>query len=142
MACSCNVKSIGQRKSKMATKTKRRRRSIRGLNSSGIQSTVTAAALGGVGAVVFGIALEKILPAEYIKYSHYAKIVGGALMASMSKNKMVQAAGLGAATVGAASVVSDLTDGVNGVSGLGLIRPGGQYQYRIAGNGQDNVIMQ
>lgn len=122
----------------MAKKT-RRRRSIRGLNSSGIQSTVTAAALGGVGAVVFGMALEKILPAEYVKYSHYAKIVGGALMASMSKNKMVQAAGLGAATVGAASVVGDLTDGVNGV---GLIRPGGQYQYRIAGNGQDSVIMQ
>lgn len=133
--CSCQMKGIGKRKN-MAKKKTRRRRSIRGLNSSSLQSTATAAVLGGAGAVVMGMILEKVLPAQYVQYTHYAKIAAGVGLAAMSKNHMIQAAGLGAATVGAAAVVSDLTDGISG--GVNLL-PMGQPSAYVAARQEGGV---
>lgn len=134
--CSCKNKTngIGRKKSsKMAKKRKapRRRRRISGFNSKDIQGVATSAVLGGAGAVVLKMILDKALPAEYAAYTHYAQIGAGILLTAMSKNTMIQAAGLGAATVGAAAVVTDLTDGVNG---LGLLPPG-VPSVRISGLG-------
>ena len=114
-------------------KSPRRRRSrVSGFNSKDLQGVAMSAVLGGAGAVVLGMILDKVLPAEQQQYAHYIKIAAGVGLAAMTKNTMLQAAGLGAATVGAAAVVSDLTDGT-AVSGLGLLRPGGQRQYALAG---------
>lgn len=140
MACSCQKAAIGRKKKSMAKKRKStRRRSIRGLNSKDMGSIATSAIVGGGGAVVVKMILDKVLPAEYTQYTHYAQIAAGIGLATMSKNPHLIAAGLGAATVGAAAVVGDLTDGVNG---LGLLPPGGSPQYRIAGagNGTDTEI--
>ncbi len=137
--CDCK-KGIGRKSksSKMAQKGKKRRRSrVSGLNSKDMTGIATSAVLGGAGAVIFGMILDKVLPEEYTKYTHYAKILGGVGLAAMSSNKFVQAAGLGAATVGAAAVVQDLTDGTPGAKGLpgvNLLRPGTR-SYGIAGNG-------
>lgn len=127
--CSCQnkINGIGRKKSrKMAKKRRvtRRRSHVGGLNSKDLAGVATSAALGGVGAVILGMVLDKVLPTEYQQYTHYVKIAGGVAIAAMSKNRMVQAAGLGAATVGAASVVHDLTDGVAGVN---LLPPGRNY---------------
>lgn len=133
----------------MAKKRKatRRRRSSRvsGLNSKDMTGVATSAVLGGAGAVILGMILDKVVPAEYTQYNHYIKIAAGVGLAAASKNAYLQAAGLGAATVGAASVVADLTDGVNG---LGLLPPGQQTygirarpEYRITGN-DEKIIMQ
>lgn len=113
--------------------TRRRRRSIRGLNSKDIQGIAIGAVIGGAGAVVLDMILDKVLPvdSEMRKQMHYIKIAAGIGLAAASKNSMVQAAGLGAATVGATAVISDLTDGT-AVSGLGLLRPGAP-SYRISG---------
>lgn len=111
-------------------KSPSRRRSIRGLNSKDITGVATSAVLGGAGAVVVKMILDKVLPAEYAQHTHYVQIAAGIGLAAMSKNAYLQAAGLGAATVGASSVVADLTDGVNG---LGLLPPGASPQYRITG---------
>jgi predicted phage gp36 major capsid-like protein len=124
--CSCQnkINGMGRKKSKKMAKkktSKRRYSRVRGLNKNDLQTTAMAAVIGGVGAHVLGMILEKVLPAEYAQYTHYAKIAGGVAVAAMSKNKMLQAGGLGAATVGAAAVVADLTDGVNGVN---LLPPG------------------
>lgn len=121
--CQNKINGIGRKKSSKMAKRKspRRRRRISGLNSKDIQGVATSAVLGGAGAVVLKMILDKVLPAEYAAHTHYAQIGGGILLATMSKNTMLQAAGLGAATVGAAAVVTDLTDGV---AGLGLLPPG------------------
>lgn len=138
--CSC-TKGIGRKNSKkMANKkTKRRRPRVSGLNSKDMQGVATSAALGGVGSVVLKMVLDKVLPAEYAQYTSYAQIVAGVAIAAMSKNTMVQAAGLGAATVGAANVVQDLTDGQ--VSGMGLL-PYGKPSTLIAGYNDGDVKAQ
>lgn len=125
----------------MAKKRKSpRRRSIRGLNQKDLQSTAIAAVIGGVGAHVIGMVLEKVLPAEYTQYTHYAKIIGGVAVAAMSKNQMLQAGGLGAATVGAAAVVADLTDGVNGIQ---LLPAGRNYNPSVyPSNGNPGNVTQ
>lgn len=135
--CSCQnkINGIGRKKSyKMAKKRKssprRRRASVRGLNTKDITGVATSAVLGGAGAVVLKMVMDRVLPAEYAAHTHYAQIAAGVLVAAMSKNSYLQAAGLGAATVGAAAVVGDLTDGVAGVN---LLAPGGMPQYRVAG---------
>ncbi len=134
--CDCK-KGIGRKNSKkMAKKRKntRRRPRVRGLNSKDMTGIATSAVLGGAGAVILGMILDKVVPAEYTQYNHYIKVAAGIGLAAMSKNNYLQAAGLGAATVGAAAVVQDLTDGTPSATGLGLLRPGGQPQYRIAGD--------
>lgn len=118
--------------------TRRRRSRVSGLNSKDMTGVATSAVLGGAGAVIIGMVLDKVLPAEYAQYSHYAKIIGGVGLAAISKNKYLQAAGLGAATVGAAAVVQDLTDGTPAIPGMGLLRPGAP-SYRIAG-GEFNAV--
>lgn len=125
----------------MAKKRKapRRRRSIRGLNSKDMTGIATSAFLGGAGAVLGKMILDKVLPDEHTKYTHYLQIGGGIALAAMSKNTYLQAAGLGMATVGASSVVGDLTDGINGV-GVGLLAPGGPPQYRIAGTPEVEML--
>jgi len=128
MACSCQSKGIGRKKSKPMAK-KRRRHSIRGISKSGLTGVATAALLGGVGAVVIGKALNAILPADYQKYSNYAAAGAGMLVSTMTKNPQLQAAGLGAATVAAARIVGDLADGQ---ATVGLLPPG-QPQYRLSG---------
>lgn len=122
------------RKKKGAPK-KRARHSIRGLNQKDLTGLATAAFLGGAGSVIVKMVLDKTLPAEYSKYTHYAQIAAGIALSAATKNNYLQAAGLGAATVGAANVVADLTDGVNG---LGLLPPGNP-QYRLTGL-QDEVV--
>ena len=129
MACSCQTKGIGRKKSKPMAK--KRRRSIRGISKAGMTGVATAALIGGVGAVVIGKALSAILPADYQKYSHYAAAGAGVLVSTMSKNPQLQAAGLGAATVAAAAIVGDLADGVHGTN-INLLPPG-QPQYRLSG---------
>lgn len=121
MACSCQNKGIGRIKSsyKMAKQKNRRRRArVSGLNSKDVQGFAVSAVIGGVGSVILKMVLDKVLPAEYAQYSSYAQIAGGVLVGVMSKNSMVQAAGMGAATVGAANVVADLTDGQTNTLGL------------------------
>jgi len=119
-------------------KTARRRRSrVSGLNSKDLTGLATSAVIGGGGAVVLKMVLDKVLPAEYSQYSSYAQIVAGLLVASMTSNAMVITAGLGAATVGAANVVSDIADGTT-VTGLHLLPPG-VPSMRIAGLETDVV---
>lgn len=134
--CQNKINGIGRKNSnKMAKKrkvTRRRRASVRDLNSKDITGIATSAVLGGAGAVVLGMILDKVVPAEQAQYNHYIKIAAGVALAAMTKNTYLQAAGLGAATVGAASVVADLTDGA-AVTGMGLLRPGGASQYQLAG---------
>lgn len=138
--CSCSVKGIGRKKSKPMSKKKTRRRPrVSGLNSRDMQGFATSAALGGVGSVVLKMVLDKVLPAEYTQYTSYAQIIAGVTIAAMSKNTMVQAAGLGAATVGAANVVQDLTDGQ--VSGMGLL-PYGKPSALITGYNESEVKAQ
>ncbi len=138
--CSCQNKINGigrKRKNSMAKKRKapRRRRSIRGLNSKDITGVATSAILGGAGAVLGKMVLDKILPTQYSQYTHYAQIAAGIGLAAISKNAYLQAAGLGMATVGASSVVGDLTDGI------GLLPPGGIPQYRLAGTPESVKMM-
>lgn len=140
MACSCqkNAANIGRTKT---MSKKRRRPSVRGFNTKDMTSVATSAALGGAGAHVLGMLLEKFLPAEYAQYSHYVKLAGGVILVSMSKNTMVRAAGLGAATVGAAAIVSDLTDGVNSsASSVNLLPPGGGYDPSVYPGGGNTGI--
>ncbi len=127
---------------KKRRKTTRRRSRVSGLNSKDMAGVATSAVLGGAGAVVLGLILDKVVPAEYQQYNHYIKIAAGVGLAAMSKNNYLQAAGLGAATVGTAALVGDLTDGI------GLLPPGQQTygirarpEYRITG-AEERIVMQ
>lgn len=134
MACSCQSKGIGRKKSKPMAK--KRRRSIRGISKAGMTGVATAALIGGVGAVVIDKVLSSLLPADYQKYSNYAAAGAGLLVSTMTKNTQLQAAGLGAATVAAARIVGDLADGQGNINLL----PPGQPQYRLSGT-QDTLKM-
>lgn len=144
--CTKCSNAIGRKsKSKKMATIKRRRSRVSGLNTKDVAGVATSAVLGGAGAVILGMVLDKVVPPEYQQYNHYIKIAAGIGLSAMSKNTYVQAAGLGAATVGTAALVADLTDGVNG---MGLLPPGRQTygirarpEYRIAGNG-DQIVMQ
>lgn len=126
-------------------KSRRRSRSrVSGLNSKDMTGIATSAVLGGAGAVLLGMVLDKVVPADYSQYNHYIKVVAGVGLAAMSQNKYLQAAGLGAATVGAAAVVQDLTDGTAsaaGLPGVNLLRPGTR-SFGIAGSdgGEFNAV--
>lgn len=109
--------------------TRRRRARVSGLNSKDMGGIATNALIGGVGAFALKMVAEKVLPAEYAQYSNYIITAGGIAIAATVKNPMVQAAGLGAATVGAANIVSDLADGQS----INLLPPGGRSQYQLAG---------
>lgn len=124
--CGCNTNSIGSRRKKMAKKrkvTRRRRASVRGLNTKDAGGLLMSGVLpGAVGAIVIQKIVQMVLPAQYAQYSNYAVGLGGVLVAIMVKNPMAKAAGLGAAIVAGANVGSDLVDGQ--VAGLGLLPPG------------------
>lgn len=135
MACSCQSKGIGRKKSKPMAK-KRRRHSIRGISKSGLTGVATSAIIGGVGAVVISKVLTSILPANYQQYSNYAAAGAGLLVSTMTKNPQLQAAGLGAATVAASRIIGDLADGQSNINLL----PPGQPQYRLSGT-PDTVEM-
>lgn len=124
--CGCNL-NIGKRRNKMAKKrksTRRRRASVRGLNSKDAGSFLMKGVLpGAAGAVILKMVVDKVLPAEYAQHSNYALLAAGLGAALLVKNPMVQAAGLGAAIVSASNIGQDLVDG-QAVSGLGLLRPG------------------
>lgn len=126
----------------MAKKRKvtRRRPRVSGLNSKNLTGVAISAVLGGAGAVFVGMVLDKVLPAKYAQYSHYAKIAGGVALAAMSNNPYMQTAGLGAATVGAAAVVGDLTDGQPAIPGLNLLPPGVPSRY-LAGIGNGGGVI-
>lgn len=135
MACSCQKNGIGRKKSKHMEK-RRRRHSIRGISKAGITGVATSAVIGGVGAVVIGKALAAILPANYQQYSNYAAACAGILVATMTKNTQLQAAGLGAATVAAARIVGDLADGQS----INLLPPG-VPTYRMNGGYQESGVV-
>lgn len=133
--CSCNNKSIGKRRRNMAKKRKtthrRRRASVRGLSTKDAGSLLMKGALpGAAGAIILKMVLDKVLPAQYAAQSNYALAGAGVLAALLVKNPLVQAGGLGAATVAFTAIGQDLVDGQTPVSGLGLLRPG-VPSYRI-----------
>ncbi|MEZ4925571.1 MAG: hypothetical protein R3A50_04795 [Saprospiraceae bacterium] len=115
---------------------KRRRRSIRGLSTASISNTLTGQVLPGVLGGVAANYLDK-LPGldQKPQYVNYAAVGGGLLLAVMTKNKMLQAAGIGMAIVGGKKVADDLLDGQGVMHGL---LPSPAPQYRI---GQAPPIM-
>lgn len=107
---------------KKRRKAGRRRSRVSGLNKQDLTGVAIAAVIGGVGAVAGKMVLNNLLPNQFAQHVNYAQIGGGILIAAFFNNPMVQAAGLGIATVGAANVVSDLADGqsVNGLLPYGV----------------------
>ena len=127
--------------------TRRRRASVRGLNTKDAGGLLMKGVLpGAVGAVIAKMAIEKFLPAEYQQHGNYALVALGLSASLLVKNPMVQAAGLGASIVGATAIGQDLVDG----QAIGLYPPGqpsvriaAQYRPRYSPmNDQDGIIRQ
>jgi len=104
--------------------SRRRRASVRGLNSKDASGFLMQAALGALGAIVFKKVVSAVLPAEQAQYANYALVAGGVGAALLVKNPTIAAAGLGAATVALSNIGEDLVDGQAATNGLGLLRPG------------------
>lgn len=108
---------------------KRRRRSIRGFNSGNIQSAFTKQVIPGILGAVATNYLDKIPGlSTNPQYTNYAALLGGVLLATMTKNAALQAAGIGMAIVGGKKVADDLIDGQG--AGVNLLSPG-QRSYNI-----------
>lgn len=125
MCTACQkMAGIGRKRKAMAKKRKstRRRRYI-GAAKGGVQSALTQTILPGVAGGFLTQYLDK-LPglSSYPQYKNYAAVAGGLLLALFTKNKMLQAGGVGMAIVGGTNVFNDLVDGQ--VNGLGLLSPG------------------
>ena len=150
--CGCSVNSkIGKRRKIMAKRkvTRRRRASVRGLNTKDAGSLIMSGVLpGAIGAIVVKKVVEMLLPAEYAQYSNYAVALAGVGVAIAVKNPMAKAAGVGAAIVAASNVGQDLVDGQS-ITGLGLLAPGvpsariaAGYQPRYSPFNDDGVVRQ
>jgi hypothetical protein len=122
MCTACQNKINGRKKMAKKHKTRRRRAGVRGVSQKGIGNFATQTLLPGVAGAIAGNFLNRL---PFIKdnpqYAPWAAAVGGTLVATMSKNSMIQAAGIGMAISGAAQVAGDVLDGVKGV---GLLPPG------------------
>lgn len=113
--------------------------------AKGLTTTITNTVVGGAASVAIDYAVEQL---DFLKgtdpmYLNIGKIVGGALLGSMSKNKYVHAATDGIATVGAANLVSSLmaTTSAEAPAGLprgtvGRVRQGDPYFKRAAKGGR------
>lgn len=108
---------------------RRRSRSIRGFNSGNIQSALTNQVLPGVLGAVAANYLDKIPGlSTNPQYTNYAGLAAGVLLATMTKNPMLQSAGVGMAIVSGRNIANDLLDGQG--TGVNLLSPG-QRSYNI-----------
>jgi hypothetical protein len=137
MCQACQNKINGRKKMAKKHKTRRRRAGVRGVSSKGISNFATQTLLPGVAGAIAGNFLNRL---PFIKdnpqYAPWAAAIGGTLVATASKNSMIQAAGMGMAISGVAQVAGDLLDGVKGV---GLLPPGVPSR-GVAGNGEEQEI--
>jgi hypothetical protein len=79
---------------------------------------------GAAGAIILKKIMDAVLPDDYKDYSMYAIGGAGLLAALMIKNPLIQAAGIGAATVSVANLGEDFVNGGDFKHGLGLYPPG------------------
>lgn len=136
MCTACQKAAVGRKKGKKIMK--RRRRSIRGFSSGNIQSALTNQVLPGVLGAVAANYLDKIPGlSSNPQYTNYAGLLGGVLLATMTKNQMLQAAGVGMAIVSGKNIANDLLDGQPGVN---LLAPG-QRSYNIGEYSAPNVAV-
>jgi len=116
--------------------TKRRHRSIRGLNTGDAGAFATQTLLPGILGAIAANHLDKLpFLKDNPRYVNYAGIVLGSVAAIATKQPMLQAAGVGMAIVSSAAVANDLLDG-QATNGLGLLYPG-QASRGIAGGADD-----
>ena len=108
----------------------------------GIIQTVVNTLIGGAGNVAadYVIANVEQLATVDPMYINGGKILAGALIGSMSRNKYVHALADGMAVVGASALVSSLIDGQTAASGLprgtvGRVTAGDRYFAKRGGNG-------
>ena len=110
-------------------------------NKNGITQTVVNTLIGGAGNVAadYVIANVEQLATVDPMYINGGKILAGALIGSMSRNKYVHALADGMAVVGASALVSSLLAG-QAASGLprgtvGRVTAGDRYFAKRGGNG-------
>lgn len=124
MCTACQKQAQVGRKRKSMKKSRRRRSSIRGFSTSGVQNVLTAQILPGVVGGLAASYLDKVPGLDKNpQYVNYAGLAIGLAAILMSKNPMVKAAGVGLATVSGVKVAADLMDGQS-VNGIGLFNPG------------------
>ena len=132
-ACQKQMNGIGRRKKTMAKK-RSKRRGIRGFSTGDIQSVATQTVIPGIIGAIGANYLDKLpFLKDNPQYSNYGGIAIGLLLATMTKNPMIQAAGVGLSIVSGGRVAGDLLDGQAATNGLGRLLPPGTPSVMISG---------